>query len=385
MPSRTLALLLLATLLAGCSSSDANAPIAIADFPAALAGAYCEYARHCTPAENDSPLVLAYMRASDQCASDFLRLSPQTAVPRLVEAVNQGTVSYDAQKARDCVNALASTCNLVFDVTAFGAGPCADAFRGTVATNGACHSNAECDGDAYCNFGEGQCPGHCVRRFEPGTQCNNSSECGAGAGAFGECVPDGATGMNHCVAVVEAPDAVSGESCGDAVDGNTLTRRACGSGLACPNGGGVCAAPHALGDACVIETDFACADGSLCLGIAGSATCRAVTVLGEVGDACDPSDSDLSSYRFCNPLRGLECVSGACARRGSGAEGSQCMTGGLLLSCDPGLVCSSSTSTCFAPAEVGATCYSDVECASGACDQSGTGATHTCLAVGCGA
>lgn len=372
-------------LLGACSGSDANAPIPLGDFPAALAGAYCEYARHCVPNENDSPLVIAYLSASSTCASDFLRLSPSLAMPRLLESVEQGTVAYDATKARECVNAIASSCNLVTDINAFGTGPCAEAFGGTVGANGQCHANADCSGDAYCNFGEGQCPGHCVRRFAPGTACNNAMECGAGSGSFGDCVHDAESGMTRCVEILQAADAASGETCGDAIEGDTVSRRACASGLSCPSGGGACDAPHALGESCIVETDFACAPGSLCLGAPGSATCRAVTVLDEVGAACDSETDDVQAYRLCNPLHGLTCASGTCARNSTGAEGSHCSNGGLLLTCQTGLVCNSSTSTCVVPAPVGATCYSDVECESGACDQAGTGATHTCLALGCGA
>lgn len=370
--------------LAACSGESSGGPIALADFPNALAGAYCEYARHCVSQENDAPESQRYLSASSTCASDFLRLAPSLRMPRLLEAVQDGTVGYDANKARACVDSLAASCNVVFDLGVFGSGPCAETFLGTVDTNGRCHTDAECTGDRYCNLALEACPGTCVRKFQPGLECHSNVECSAGTGLLGECLADSGAATFHCVAVVLAPDAAEGAACGDQAVENTVVRTACAAGLFCPNGGGTCRAPHAVGESCIVETDYACADGALCLGAPGSATCRATTVVDAVGEACDDIADDHASYRLCNPLHGLVCSSGACSRSGSGAEGSHCTSGGLLISCNAGLVCNSSTTSCVAPVGLGETCYSDIECESGACDQAGTGATHTCVEGGCG-
>ncbi|MBK8170414.1 MAG: hypothetical protein IPK60_08725 [Sandaracinaceae bacterium] len=371
--------------LSACSAGANGGPIAAGDFASALAGAYCEYARSCVSPENDAPLTQRYLAASSSCAEDFLRIAPDVAAPRLRYAIETGTVTYRPDKARECVDSIAATCNVVFDPTLLANGPCAEALVGTIAINGQCHTSAECAGDAYCSFADGLCPGVCVQRLSPGMSCHANAECSPSDAHLGECVTDAVSGERRCAAVGLAADAAEGAPCGDVVAGNALVRTACARGLFCPNGGGTCRRAHAVGDACVVETDYACADGSLCLGRAPDSSCRLATVLNAEGEACDDVSTEHDAYRLCNPLGGLVCTDGTCTRSGSGMAGSRCMSGGILLSCESGLVCDGSRMSCIEPGLVGATCYSNIECESGLCDQAGTGATHQCLATGCGA
>jgi hypothetical protein len=247
----------------------------------------------------------------------------------LLAAIDHGAVTFDGDKAQQCINDLA---NAPCDQTSMEArsfpDSCTQAVRGNTAVGATCAANEECDSDA-CSLpscGQACCMGTCVAApVENGL---------GGPCATVEC-KDGLVCDNTktCVELY-----AEGTAC--------ILSSDCAYGLACAGEPGICKHAPKLGEAC---PDLICAElGTYC---SSSGTC---TALGLAGTACTNS-STCSVFYPCNT------VSGQC--EANPKLGEHCT--GL---CSDGSFCDSDTATCTAPLATGSACTSDLSCATSDCD-----------------
>jgi hypothetical protein len=219
--------------------------------------------------------------------------------------VAAGTIDYDGELARDCLDAFAAaSCDGSSESARVEPPSCREAIRGTVADGGACENSNECaSGDCMLTSCQmACCPGTCATTVEDaaiGASC-----------AAGPCV-EGAfcDATQICRALINADQACnnSGE---------------CNYGLYCEQttGPGVCRDAPNRGDSCPVGD---CAD---------------------LGDRCD--------------MGTMTCVA-------LSAAGGPCMD---FFSCQAQLVCASTTNTCAEPPSVGQACPDFVCAANGWCD-----------------
>ncbi len=291
-----------------------------------------------------------------------------------VQEVNSGRFAYDAAAAARCVDELPRTCGLFEpEEPAHGLeGLCAGVFEGNVELGGACNSDVECAGDAYCTTRNGDCAGVCAARAKPGEICEEEQRCSAEGALHGFCHP--VTGV--CTQVSRGDESELGEPCMivDDSEGSALLR-ACQDGAECfiRSGDGMttrsCERPIEVGEPCQGEGDV-CADGALCLSLDGEPdTCHTVTVQRRAGDACG------EALTVCDRFAHLSCSdAGVCEQEGDGREGSACSSG----RCDSGFFCNDSSepsvpAACEPLLELGEACDYPWSCVSGQCARDGSG------------
>ena len=92
----------------------------------------------------------------------------------LEEAVNDGKVQYHQDKAQACLDAMATQgCDLFTTRTV---DECLETITGTVAEDGDCTLDFECQGELFCKA-DASCPGTCTALQVEGTSCTDSDEC----------------------------------------------------------------------------------------------------------------------------------------------------------------------------------------------------------------
>ncbi len=151
---------------AGCDSGGA---IPIDDLGARFGAAYCVREANCAGGP-----------APSACEAS-ISIANSPVFEALVAAVHRGTVLYDAAQARECVDALASSC-----IEGLGSPPsCDEAFRGTVAAGGTCHLGEECvSGSCVGACDDACCAGTCgadEARVVVGGDCSGGGNCVNGA------------------------------------------------------------------------------------------------------------------------------------------------------------------------------------------------------------
>jgi len=351
--------------------SDA-APVGADDFFAQYGAALCKRLYDCPPPNDDDLGVRNVLGSEARCnqfAPELFRRGSNYA--ELFAAVAAGTLRFDSSRAAACFNSLRS-CGGPTNTDQILS--CREMFEGTVQPDGPCYIDQECAGDAYCatppeaGF-QSICPGTCQPRRVAGGQCFDALQCAASKG-FADCISsDGGAG---CFDFTLAPEAAMGQPCGILAAG---VETPCGSGTWCDAGRsltGKCQAPLGSGAACT-SGDEVCVLGLGCVEQDGGSSCTAITTGKQVGDPCADRFPSL-----CDPFTSLECVAGACASYGDGAEGSRCSNHDLgEFTCQRGLVCGAA-STCMVPRKEGEACQRASECVSRAC-----GADHLCAARRC--
>jgi len=367
--------------LTGCESSHprgGGGPVPIDRFDDELIAGACDRLFACSGSGDIFEARLLFGTEARCIEWAGRAISEQADVADLQRQVAAGTVLYDAEAARRCIDEALSSCGAFF-----GSGnpyeTCIDVFTGTVALGGSCWRGEECVGDSYCDHGTMEtCPGTCAARKPLGSACSSGSEC-AREGLTGgpDCWWDEMASASRCVDRIRQSGATSSQPCGlVSAAGNVLTERDCVVGLACTGDSdtmGACISPVPVGSACS-SGGVPCADASFCV----VGTCVAITIRHNVGEACGEAELAL-----CDPLSNLECgPAGTCQSIGDGSMGSPCNSGDFTeFACDPGLRCLRDTNTCGPPRAAGATCESSSECASGDCDPY----MNTCRARYCGA
>jgi hypothetical protein len=252
-----------------------------------------------------------------ECERQF-RISVESAI------TSQPNLTYDAERAAACLNAVSGTECLALASLDLGAS-CGQVFRGDVTHGGTCVLTQECQAGLYCELGVGcggtceplpgqgeACPGFicaegmsCVfadDRFEDG-QCETRGAegvmCGAGVRDCQAGLVCSAMGSaaGTCLPVAEAyPPRGLGESCSTSLQ--------CEPGQFCSGQtGGVCAEQLRAGAECTGDS-AACGRGLECVFLDGRTSCEPGL---PAGAACNPDSLD-------GCLEG-ECVEGTCGFR----------------------------------------------------------------------
>jgi len=341
-----------------------GSPLAASALALGLAEAWCV-----AFLDHAEPFVEFFLFGDLANCTDILQtviLSPEFGVTALLDAIEAGTVLYDASDASSCLCATDEI--LVFDDNGplaplmGGGGACRSALQGTVALGGACTLDFECLSDGICVEG-GAC-GICTARTPIGGSCTSTSECARGAD-FGALCDAG-----RCVEA-RFVDVPSGGTC-DVPDvvGDVATIGSCPAGELCSFEDEVCVTPPGPGEPCTTV----CATGYFC----APDVCTAIEVSRRVGDPCDDMLSgdpiricDMFAGLECGPAGTCECPAGSCTR--SGAIGEACSE---IFQCEPGAYCDGAV--CAARLGAGATCTSPEQCRSGACE------TGSCATTFCG-
>jgi hypothetical protein len=283
--------------LTGCGSGG----ISIDELPSELERRACARAVACGGAESQTA-----------CESTAF-VAESSDVQTVVAAVKRGTVKYDGDSARVCLDAITTDCADLVEPDA-----CDDVFRGTVAAGGVCVTSTECAGGGRCLKSDSCtvscCAGTCEAVGAPiaiggacdilsstpcveGAYCGNNGTCtvrqpvGAPCqGALHECVepavclylPDGSS--ETCTVISSEPGAAcvpgANYGCGRADEtcnatasrctklaapgANCQDSKDCVSYAYCDDAAGTCKARPALGQACDNAASVYCVGGLMC-------------------------------------------------------------------------------------------------------------------------
>jgi hypothetical protein len=271
---------LAAALLHACGGSD---PVTLGDLAERELSAQCSALARCGAV------------SSEASCKDLLRPALAANLSELSAGVASGTVSYDGDKASQCLDwLLAQPCDQSVAAVRVVPASCGETIKGSLAEGAACAIPAQ------CASGSCRSPVNCTDSCCPGA----------------------------CAAARPTPAAV-GESC---------TARPCVTGTTCSGSTHTCVALFAEGAAC--DYSDQCAYGTFCTGTSAQ-TCTKVPAegapcasgrCGATGLVCDKTDHCVRSYGL-----GAACTVGQ-----SG--------------CAYDLICDPSTSKCSARPGVGSAC-----------------------------
>lgn len=282
------------------------------EYHAALASAECDFAVKCETVE-------------DRATCDAANILVNQAQQSLLAAIVDGSVSYDGEAAKRCVEFLKMQ-DCTFDGLHVD-NPCDDVFKGTVASGGACFIDDQCANRGMCNQNDGNCDtdvacciGTCAGAL---TESPITGPC---ADNLHYCARDAYCRGTTCSALV----ATEGAACDSFV--------ACADPMVCTGAAsGTCKTPPATGAACVRTDVLACADSR---------------------DYCDAST--LKCTRSAPP--GASCANAVCVDYAKCIQntcvadkklGETCTTGAGVADCAGTLECTGGT--CTAP-PAGKTC-----------------------------
>lgn len=319
-PARAALLALLA--LPACGKIDHE------DLPGEQVDALCDFYVRCGLAAS-----------AELCAdlfSDILR-----GDPNLDAAVENGSVEYDPDAAKECIDAVHDLeCGSAFLEDA-PSDACDKVYQGTVADGGACWIDEQCK-SGYCQAADCMaecCQGTCVAEPPPagiGQDCSNS---GCVDGAYCDFATD------TCQPLKQA-------------GGVCFSDQECAQGLECL--GDTCQAGPAEGAPCI---DTECALPLYCE--PASMTCKK---LPREGEACD---LDVGACAL-----GLVCNANSKTCTPPGGVGSPCSFDFFGGGCASGAWCDIDVmtfeGTCQATKANGNACSTDSECQSLYCSQDGT-------------
>jgi hypothetical protein len=266
---------------------------------------------------------------ADCLASTLAPLPPQK-----VAELGAGTVSYDARAGQALLDWLANLpCGNSYQVSTGAVATlgslCTAAFRGTVATGGACQADDECAGGLVCGSVENTAsnqPG-----CGPPLVLSDGQSCPREGGPTLVGPPCGA--QSYCSVIVDPglpvcaplPTAV-GEDC------QMFENTGCGNGLVCMYVGstvvGACGHLPGVGEAC--NGVSGCEDPT---NYCASGTCAPLLGLGA---ACDLPTSGYPPTGYCAPT--LRCDGTTCVPRSG--------LGGACGVCLGDLACNQTTKTC---------------------------------------
>jgi hypothetical protein len=339
--------------MGGSAGSTGGTPVD--DFWQEFAAALCERYFHC-PHESEPEShsrLRAEAKTEERCAALLLDrvILPHPRVKALSAGATAGALQLQADQVSGCL-ATARLCEYPFEEPADGEiqlediVTCREVFEGSVAADGACDLDEECEGDAWCApSDDGACAGSCKPRLADGeVDCTDDRACAAGPNEWAVCSDF------ECVAYDVGMAADDGTPCATYANQNLCHQDSwCAGELAC-------APARTLNQSCDPQT----VEESLCLeGHCLEATCTAFTVRTQAGGACD------AEAQLCDSFASLSCVGGECVA----ADGENCTTDYWF-----------ERALCDAPAlrGVGADCTSSNQCESGICRPSTGCAASLC-------
>lgn len=305
----------LAAIIIACAAGCGGG-VAIEDLDDELLDALCARSVRCGAAES-----------IEGCRGQFESFS--TALLELQHAVENGSVLYDEDAMRKCLDAVASmSCDRTSRDQRVEPPACSKAFRGTVPDGGVCLISAQCI-SGRCDISicpEACCEGTCepeIPEAQIGASCA-AADCVAGA---------------FCdEAEICQPLLATGEAC--------LDDDECDYNLHCSGVTDTCVDAPNRGEPC---PDGSCADvGTFC-----DASSRCVgrpgrdEACGQFGSCQQPNICDQATLR-CVPPPG---------------PGQACQS-----TCAAGAYCDTQAGTCMEQKPEGAACTLDRECANGFCD-----------------
>lgn len=267
----------------GCNNGPE--PIELGDLTTRIGAAYCDYAARCG---TQTALVVGLLHTSvSSCGSQTATYLANTQFARYQEAIDQGTLAYDANQAATCLSSFQS---LSCDPTALSGAPagCDATFTGLVADGGACSLDEECHSGSTCVTSGTGC-GVCTRTPAIGQPCTsacargaycNGGTCAAQVAAGGACTAPGAcvVGTSCTSGTCQAPTlGAAGMPCGTG---------GCQTGLVCAFSGAMtmCRAPRTDGTCQGLLTGSDCPANQICsAGVGMDGTCGPYPLL---GDAC---------------------------------------------------------------------------------------------------
>ena len=356
---RVLGAVALATAITNCSGkSDTGGGVGapIGSGYVEQTGAFvCDAIFRCNFSGDDAVYMRILFGSEANCRS-LLQNETEGRDLGLAQALEAGTVSYDADRFRQCLTQQATSCGQMMGTVREDFAACRDAFAGNIAPGGECHVSEECAGNAFCDSSSLVCPGVCRPRKTLGEACGKDSDCSYSAGpatCWGEMGPP------VCVPLNVHPDAGKGQTCGLVRSTSSHELTSCQPGLWCePTGpdSGSCQSVLAAGANCTSSGSW-CAEGQACVG----GRCQPIVFQTTAGTPCG------TETQYCDPRARLECVNNLCEVYTDGSAGSPCRTGDSSSGdCRMGLVCLANK-ICGPPLAVGAACTSHRECQSGQC------------------
>ncbi len=319
-----------------CGACSANNPVSIEEFADQNSNAVCEFQTKCGEAKD-----VAACRAVHSAGPSFTSAT-------VLAGVKAGRIKYDGDLARKCLDELGSrSCDVT--TASYHGYPeaCVSVFQGTLHGGAACAVGGECISQRCeipaCNMS--CCTGTC-QGDDPPVLAKVGASCATNL-CEGEAFCELAS--MTCVALKHL-----GETCKEAFS--------CADGLYCLNSTKTCGPLPGLGEPC---PDGGCRDrGAHC-----SAATKTCVKVGLPGDPCSLAEDDCSDLYVCGPNN--QCYAGI-------SLGAPCM---MFQQCaDAGAFCdipaNATMGTCTAPKPDGASCRTQLDCASNVCDP----ASKTCVA-----
>lgn len=352
----------LGLLAAACGSdSDGGAGgggLTLSDLPGEVAAAQCQAYENCV----GSQLFDLFLGGTD-CVAQTTQSVLAGEFAQYADAVAAGRMTYDASKARACLDEIAArTCSTLYlRETA----TCRAAIDGTVELGGSCSLDGECQGVAYCKSESRTCPGACTALGAAGDTCEDDDECSDGliCSEAGTCATPGAVGATCGLAGMT--DCSAGLVCAGA-DEQSATP-------------GNCAKPSltaALGEACSIGSTWTlCASGLSCAvkettpalafecvttgSYAAGGPCKiAVPDACPAGQLCDVTGTGVDGTCKVAPAAGEPCASSPITEC---ADGLTCVAGTCVAKATNGVACTADEA-CYSKRCVAGLCAADVPC-----------------------
>jgi hypothetical protein len=267
-------------------------------------------------------------------------LNSASTCSQLAAAVTAGSVKFEPSEGEACTSAVQSlTCPPLSQTVKASFSACVKALAGTVAANGPCTLDVECEGNSFCSglyANTAPCTGTCKPKVGKGAPCGEGAECDVGLMCFG-------TGQSP-TCVTPPATAALGAACG--YDAKTKVTTACNIGLACSLKTLKCVTPVAIGDSCT-QGASECVTFAYC----DPTQDKCVASPGLGGDCGALKDEDI-----------IEC-----------AAPNWCQLSSQMTT--------SAAGKCAAPQTMtGASCRGSLDCASGRCAV-GNGGKGSCLAA----
>lgn len=340
------------------NSTDAAIISELDEIPAAYASAYCARIESCFGQAAD-----VFFRGID-CQAVYESFLRNALLPSLETSVGNASLTFHGDRLTACTQALRSVACRDFNGPALP--ECDALFEGNVPMGGACTTDAECRGDAFCLSG-GTCPATCAAVKGQGAGCVRDEECQS----------------HYCSAATSACATRAGLGAACDVDASE-----CEFGLVCLGANadmsrpGVCHDPATLftgseGDSCDLDNGPWCSEGLSCTVVqvapVARLECRGPSMSGASCGFGVPDSCPIGEYCSANIAMGM--TTGVC--RTMPGDGDACAQGVVGPVCGSGTACASD-GHCHTMRDNGAACSFESECFSGDCSEGACSAPSIC-------